>query len=581
MRASVLAICFLSCVRILYAADPTVIRSVRISGNHAFTERQLSEIIHSTPSSLFNAEQLQQDILSLRSFYQNNGYYSVEIFSDSLVYADDSSFIDVTIQIREHEQSAVGVIELEGNTLLTSEEILSRFDTRAGNILDMQMLERDINELLSRYERIGCPFAAVNVKDIQPVVKDEHPAMNIRLLIDEGEKVQIDEIKVAGNKETKNEVIVRETRIQRGELFNQDKVTAIRQRLSRLNIFSSVSEPELYMNGTNGGLLITVQEGNTNTFDGVIGYLPGNGNESGSVTGLVNVSMRNLFGTARKLNIRWEKDDPRSQEIALRYVEPWVFSFPVNLEGSFFQRQQDTSYVRRNLEAKADVLITESFSIGGIFTHENIIASNTSAGSAVFNSRTITTGIEFLYDSRDDILSPTSGVYYQSDYRIGAKKIFSSPAVLNSGSNTVQKLSLDLDFFLEFFSRQVLATGLHGRQLTSDQIEISDLYRFGGTNTMRGYRENQFLGSRIAWTNTEYRFLLARRSFFYGFFDSGYYFLPGDDVKGISSIQRLKYGYGIGIRLETGLGNIGVSFALGEGDSFSQGKIHFGLINEF
>jgi outer membrane translocation and assembly module TamA len=52
-------------------------------------------------------------------------------------------------------------------------------------------------------------------------------------------------------------------------------------------------------------------------------------------------------------------------------------------------------------------------------------------------------------------------------------------------------------------------------------------------------------------------------------------------VKGISSTQHLKYGYGVGIRLETSLGNIGVSFALGAGDSFTQAKLHISLINDF
>jgi len=117
--------------------------------------------------------------------------------------------------------------------------------------------------------------------------------------------------------------------------------------------------------------------------------------------------------------------------------------------------------------------------------------------------------------------------------------------------------------------------------LTSDFIEVGDLYRFGGTNSLRGYRENEFLGSRVAWTNTEYRFLLSRHSFFFGLFDTGYFFLPGDGSKGLSSIEHLKYGYGVGIRLETSLGNIGVSVALGEGDSFSQAKLHIGLINNF
>ena len=49
-------------------------------------------------------------------------------------------------------------------------------------------------------------------------------------------------------------------------------------------------------------------------------------------------------------------------------------------------------------------------------------------------------------------------------------------------------------------------------------FEESDLYRLGGTNTLRGYRENQFLGSRIFWSNLEYRFLLTQRTFAFRIF---------------------------------------------------------------
>ena len=122
---------------------------------------------------------------------------------------------------------------------------------------------------------------------------------------------------------------------------------------------------------------------------------------------------------------------------------------------------------------------------------------------------------------------------------------------------------------------------IHGRELRSAQPEEGDLYRFGGMRSLRGYREHQFLGSRVAWSNTEYRFLLARRSFLYAFFDAGYYFRPADALRLIPQADAFKQGYGIGVQLETGLGNLGVSFALGQGDSFSNGKIHFGLINDF
>ncbi len=525
------------------------------------------------PSSILSPTQLMQDVQSISNRYYRNGYYFVDVRIDSLIFYNDSSSVDIKLNIDEGEQVKLGSINLSGNTSLTSDEILTKFDTKPGMFLIPDMLEEDINMLISAYENAGYPFVKVDIVNIAPFRNDTSVVLRLDISIDEGKQVTVDEIRVIGNKDTRTSVIIRETRFRLHEIFNQDKVSRIRTRLNRMNIFSAVEEPELYTDSNVSGLLIKVEEGSTNTFDAIIGYAPGaTTSEKGVVTGMVNVSMRNLFGTARKLNVRWFRDQRRSQEIALQYVEPWVFNLPVNVSGGFIQRQEDTIYIRRSFDLKADLLLTESFSLGGTFTQENIIPSSTT--NLIAKSQTVSTGIEIQYDTRDDILNPTSGVYYRSDYKIGRKNY-------SNQTTTVHRLSLDTDFFVTVFQRQVAMFGLHGRSISSGSIELGDLYRLGGTNTLRGYRENQFMGSRIAWTNTEYRFLLARRSYFYGFFDTGYYFLPGNDAENISSSQSFKYGYGIGIRLETVLGNIGVSFAFGEGDSFLQGKIHIGLINEF
>jgi outer membrane protein insertion porin family len=112
-------------------------------------------------------------------------------------------------------------------------------------------------------------------------------------------------------------------------------------------------------------------------------------------------------------------------------------------------------------------------------------------------------------------------------------------------------------------------------------MDKSDLFRLGGAATLRGYREGQFLGSRLVWTNLEYRFLVALRSFFYGFIDVGYIAQPSITAIGLTASERSKIGYGVGVRIDSALGLIGVSFALGEGDTFSTSKIHIRLINEF
>jgi len=117
--------------------------------------------------------------------------------------------------------------------------------------------------------------------------------------------------------------------------------------------------------------------------------------------------------------------------------------------------------------------------------------------------------------------------------------------------------------------------------LRGPTFENSDLYRLGGTNSLRGYREGQFLGSRIFWSNLEYRALLTIRSYGFIFFDTGYYLRPGEPDRNIDKSEDFLYGYGLGLNLETALGVLRVSYALGKGDTFSDGKIHFGILNEF
>jgi outer membrane protein insertion porin family len=574
------------CLCIYYSyASPTVIQSLKISGNTAFSSRQLIDEMSSRMSLAYSPTILQNDIRSMMERYRQAGYIDIAIVIGSLEYSPDSAVVDVHLSVNEGRQALLARFVLMGLHQFTDEEILSRFDLKPGEPLDEPALEQDVEELLSRYERAGFPLAQCRIAGVERRRGDESDSLDLTLAIDEGQRVTIDEIQVQGNKETDPAVVVRETRLQVGETFNPAKVNAIRQRLQRLNIFSDVSEPELYTRNNKGGLLIKVREGNTNTFDGVVGYIPSTSTgQSGYVTGLASISMRNLFGTGRKLSFNWQREDRNSQELGFRYVEPWLFSAPVNLGGGFLQRQQDTSYVRRVFDLKAELMFSEELSASLLFGSENIIPSADSAGGRVFRSSTTSIGVELQYDTRDDIYAPTTGARYRTDYSFGNKRTSNIPAAFIgrvASRVTVQRFALDVDFYLTTFTRQVLALGVHERELQSAQLEEGELFRLGGTRTLRGYRENQFIGSRVAWSNTEYRFLLARRSFIYGFLDAGYYLRMADDVRSIPQVDGFRYGYGIGVQLETVLGNLGVSFALGQGDTFGTGKIHFGLINEF
>lgn len=577
---SVSAIAF--CISYSYSSS---IRSIDIKGNTAWSSREVLEWLSSRPGLAYSESIMRNDVRLIAEGYRRKGYLGARIDAVGKAVDTDSSQIEVTFVVDEGERTVVGGITVSGQQRLSQADILGQFDLKVGEPLDESLLERDIEALLVRYERLGFPFARCQIESIAGRGGEGPFVVDVNLVISEGQRVTIDEIRVEGNSETDPSVVVRETRLVFGQVYNPVKVDAIKQRLRRLNIFSDVSEPQLYLRNERGGLLIKVREGSTNTFDGVIGYVPAPvSGQDAYLTGLVTVSMRNLFGTGRKLSVRWQREDRLSQELGIRYQEPWVFSAPVNAGISFFQRQQDTSYVHRTGELKAELMVSDELSLAALLGSESVIPSADSTINRVYSSSTASVGFEVHYDSRDDNLSPTTGARYQTDYHYGRKRTRNVPSQLSSlvpADATVQRFSLDLDFYLSTFTRQVLAAGIHGRELQSGQLEEGEMFRLGGMKTLRGYRENQFLGSRVVWSNTEYRFLVARRSFLYGFVDAGYYARPADELRGVPKVEAFKYGYGIGAQLETGLGSLGVSFALGQGDSFNQGKIHFGLINDF
>ncbi len=578
-RLILLFLCFLPGIR--GVAAPPVITAIDVTGCRRFSSSDVASWTAPHLRQPFTPERLDAISTLFRERYRAEGFYAAAIALTGSVYNDDSTTVSLTVGIDEGTQAVIAVIELRGVHAFDPVLLLSTMDSRPGTVLSSGALEGDIVSVLDRYERMGYALAACTVGDVSLAPGGDVDSASVVLEIDEGPRVVIDEVRVEGNKETRTNVILRETRIGPGEVYQPERIAAIRSRLNRLAIFSRVDEPELYMAGTRGGLLLRVEEGKTNTFDGIVGYAPGiNPGDPGYLTGMVTIGMRNLFGTGRKMNLRWQKEDRFSQDLAVGYIEPWVFSLPVNAGADFQQRRQDSTYVRQTGTITLELMASEELSLSLFGTTESVIPSSDTVTARVPRSSSLGGGAVVLYDTRDDIYSPEGGARYRADYHFARKRI-AATLVAPAVDANVQRFGLDLEVYVSPFNRQVIAVGVHGRQAQGGGVDESQMYRFGGAQTLRGYRENQFLGSRVAWTNTEYRFVLGRRSFVYGFIDTGYYFRPGDARTGLLSTEAFHYGYGLGLRFDTPLGNMGVSFALGKGDSFAQGKIHVGVIGDF
>lgn len=388
----------------------------------------------------------------------------------------------------------------------------------------------------------------------------------------------INKIEIEGNDLTDENIIIREIRMKEEDTFNQVLADKITKRLKRLSIFSRVNMPEYFIDQDDKGTLkLSITEGNTNSFDGIIGYIPAaSARGKGYFSGLVNVSFRNLFGTMRAFSLKWQQVSRASQDLEINYFEPWLFGLPINLYPSFFQRKQDSSYVQRNLGVRTEVLVSEFLSFNLTINSERVIPSAEKTIALLNNSSSISIGGGMKYDTRDDFFFPNEGLIFRTDYFYIRKAISEQTTSANTTID-LRKIVADFDYYQPTFSNQIFTVGLHGRELRGNDFDLSDLFRLGGTNTLRGYEENQFSGSRLLWMNNEYRLLLAEKNFVFVFLDVGYYYRNFRN----ENLSKIKYGYGLGVAVDSPLGILKVNYALGEGDSISKGKIHFGIINAF
>ena len=565
--------------RFASAQEHRHVNSITISGARAISSSVVKGWMETKPGNIF----IPSDIDRIKAGYVAEGYPFVRVDSILFLPSPDSASVALTLRITEGKPAFVSSLDLEGMKVLRRSDAESLLRIKVGDRFIPNLLEEDIQALLTLYENSGYPFAKIDVHDIRFVELGDSIGTNVSLQIEEGALARISQLRIEGNTTTNAAVISREARLTEDELFRGDLPAKVRQRLEKMQLFSSVSLPELYVNNDGTvGLAVKVAEGNPNRFDGIVGYVPSTGsNGSGYVTGLADVQFRNILGTGRRLAARWFRETQSSQEIDLRYREPWVASLPVNAEFGFLQRKQDSTYIRNTYDVRAELMATDELNLGVVFTTERVLPTEGYGASVISESRTTSIGLSVSYDSRNDPITPTSGFDYRTEYHTGVKDNQNSTQQSTTNRYATQVLLFDFDYVLSVVQKQVVALSLHARDFRSAGVELSDLFRLGGANTLRGYREGQFLGSRIAWSNLEYRLLAGQRSYAFGFVDFGYVLTPDRPDVGLIKTEINRLGYGVGIRLDTPLGLIGLSLAFGQGDTFSTAKLHIRLANEF
>jgi outer membrane protein assembly factor BamA len=208
-------------------------------------------------------------------------------------------------------------------------------------------------------------------------------------------------------------------------------------------------------------------------------------------------------------------------------------------------------------------------------------------------------GIDFNYNATDFFFNPQKGVELEFKMLGGIRRIKKNNTITQLKSvatgtpafnllydsinlNTSQfRLSAKMNHYLKIGAQSTLKTGMQSGWILGKQLLLNELFQIGGIKTLRGFDEESIFASGYAIGTIEYRFLLSRLSYLFGFVDGAYV------ERKTSFDQKGKFygGAGLGISLETKTGLFSLAYAAGKRPdapiNFREAKIHFGFITLF
>ncbi len=564
-----------------------VVDEIEFIGNEHISDSQLETWSGMSKNYPFNPEMIKSANKKIITGYQEAGYLFARI--DSTIFSAEVkvNFMSIRWYINEGSLVRLGKVRMIPDSL-NIEDLENLVDFNEGDIYRKEIIESEIALIGHYYAEKGYPLATIDIINTSLRSDDDIKYIDLDIKINAGQAISINQIILRGNQSTQDEVILRELSIKDGQRYNQKKIDDIPKQLNQLGYFSEIAPVKaIGLRDGKTDLLVEVKESNTTSFDGIVGYIPPpqtSPTEEGYFTGLINLNFRNLFGTGRKFEVNWRKPDKYSEEFRLYYEEPWVFNFPMNLGAGLERIVRDTTYIERSYFLNSTLKLSAEFKGFLNFRHNEVVPDSLASRVLRMTRNTTTSGeIGIQYDTRDYPVNPRTGLRYMASISFGTKENTGPEYLLQEDSlalrEGIKTIRGQLSFFQKLWQNQVLAIKFNGSHIEGDknQLQLSDHFWFGGFGSLRGYRENQFHGTSVSWVNLEYRFIIGRNSRVFLFNDWGFY--QYEDA--LDTQNDILAGYGVGIRFDTPLGVMGVDYGLGKGDTFSTGKIHFGIINTF
>ncbi|MBM4375117.1 MAG: outer membrane protein assembly factor BamA [Deltaproteobacteria bacterium] len=493
--------------------EKVTVRRMTFLGNHGIPDEELREVTQTGRIGLlsfgsggpFRQDMFERDVLVLQSYYYDKGYLTVNVSAPRVMLTPDRSGIDIVVPIDEGPRFKVRKIDIfeldadgkRSEPLLGKQRLREMIRARPGEYFNRAELIKDVSDIQVQYRDKG--YAFVDVKP-DPIPYPDQELADLRIAIKRGRAVKFGTIEIRGNTKTRDKVVRRELEISEGMLFSETLLERSRERINRLGYFERVdisteaSDDPAYVN-----INIEVTERPTGTFQVGAGF-----SSIESFIATAQIQQANLFGRGQSLSLMAQISGLR-QLIDVRFTEPYLLDTLVNAQVNVFDQLRvfagfslnsrggsvSVGYPLMGPELGASLTYTLKNDV--VDTRTSSTFFGTASAASVFQrlplANLFTDGLTssirptLTYDTRNNRLFPTSGVYIQASSELALAQFGSA--------NEFVRNHLTARFYYPVTSKITLKLNSDSGLVTSPSNEGVPLfarYFLGGIFDLRGYR---------------------------------------------------------------------------------------------
>ena len=556
-----------------------------VVGNTVLSEEEVLAVVKTKPGMELTEIGLSED---LGAIYDMGWFYDLR---------PEFKEVPEGVQVVYHvlENPTYSKLNLVGNTVIDKQKVNALFNLEEGSVVNLKDINRRVLKLEEEYRQAG--FILARVTDVH---MDQDGTLN--LTVNEG---IVEDFKVKGNVKTKDYVITREMRLKKGQPFNAKDARRSMQRVYNLGYFEDVNvklNPGKEPNSVE--VEIDVVEMNTGTFGIGAGYSSADG-----FVGMISIGDKNFRGIGDTINIRWEFGGEDNKNYDFSYTRPWLDDKETratinlyditneyadyNIDGHEIarydkkRRGQELTLSRRaegefisnyitiknrddiykgeadGYEDEPNQYYEDGFEKTGYWRDYYPATAEERRKENFGVTRSITLGR--VLDSRDNIYDPHEGkrISYSIEH-----------AGFMGGDFDFTKFTADYRYYYRAGGESVWALNL-GVGYADGDMPLSQRFSMGGSDTLRGYEDDQFRGNSMLKATLEYRFPIVKKVQGVLFTDNGYAW--DNRFQDDFDFGLIKNSFGVGLRINSPLGPVKLDYGYGD----DGGKFHFSFGGQF